>query len=271
MRPERADIAIPEFPHTIEWLNTPFVRASMLIGRKVPLVWFWDCASLNALRALPYVREWHRRYAGTGLHVVGVHSPQFDFGRDAGVVERAALTLDVPFDIALDRDFEIWQLYGNEVWPSLYLWDRRGLLRHYHFGEGEYAQSERAIQELLMEIEPEVELPEPMAPLRETDRPNALVRAPTPHQYMEEDRSPRVVEAGDELAVRYQAAVAAAVLDGAGEVEVKVDGGPSRRVRLEGPGLYTLVESPGHEEHELRLRFLDDARAYAFSFGPGPA
>jgi Thioredoxin like C-terminal domain len=271
VRPARADIAVPEFPPNVEWINVPFLPVGTLLGRSVPLVWFWDHCSLNSLRALPYLREWHRRYLAAGLRVIGVHSPQFEFGRDRTVVEDVAHRLAIEFAVAPDPDFAIWRLYGNEVWPSLYLWDRRGVLRHYHFGEGAYDETELAIQELLREIDEELTLPEPMPPLRETDRPNALVRVPTPHRYLEEDRSARSVSSGGELAIRYEGAVAAVVLDGRGEVELYVDGELVRVLRLQGPGLYELVDSPRHEEHELRLRFRAEARAYAFSFAPGPA
>ena len=265
------EIFAPEFPPDVDWINAPFVRMSTLIGRGVPLVWFWDCASLNSLRALPYVCEWDRRYRDAGLRVIGVHSPQFDFGARREVVEAAVRRLEIPFPVALDSEYEIWRLYGNEVWPSVYLWDRRGVLRYNHAAEGEYQAIELGIQELVREIEPELELPTLMAPLRATDAPDALVRAPTPHRYLEEDRSARDVAAGDELAIRYQAAGAFAVLDGEGEVEVLLDGRPLRMVQLEGPRLYELVDSGAHEQHELRLRFGGDARAYAFSFAPGPA
>lgn len=244
---------------------------STLLGRKVALVWFWDCCSLNCLRALPYLREWHRRYSDLGLHVIGVHSPQFDFGMRRPVVEDAVRRYEIPFAVALDPDYEVWRLYGNELWPALYLGDRRGILRHYHFGEGAYEETERAIQELLREIDGEIELPAPMPPLRETDRADALVVAPTPHLYLREDRSPRRMAAGDELSITYQAAVAGCVLDGRGEVELLLDGKPVRTFELDGPRLYELVDSPQHEEHELALRFRDEALAYAFSFAPAPA
>jgi hypothetical protein len=270
VKPPRADIAVPEFPRDLEWLNVPFLQVSTLLGSSVPLVWFWDCCSLNSLRALPYLKQWHERYSAAGLRVIAVHSPQFDFGRQATIVTDAARRLEITFPVALDSSYEVWRAYGNEVWPALYLWDRRGLLRHYHFGEGEYQQIELAIQELLREIDGELELPEPMAPLRQTDRPDALVRAPTSHRYLEEDRSGRTVGAGEELSVRYQGATAAAVLDGAGEVEVVVDGKPVLELQLDGPRLYELVHSPVHEEHELTLRFRERASAYAFTFGPGP-
>jgi hypothetical protein len=151
------------------------------------------------------------------------------------------------------------------------MWDRRGVLRHYHFGEGGYDETERAIQLLLREIDDVLELPEPMAPLRRTDHPGALVHVPTPHRYMEEDRTARPIEPGEALTVSYEGATAAAVLDGEGKLELEVDGNLRRIIRLDGPRLYKLVESGQHERHELRLRFDDHARAYAFNFAPGVA
>jgi hypothetical protein len=266
-----SEIILPELPESIAWINIRVLPMRALIGRTVPLVWFWDYCSLNALRALPYVQEWHRRYSEHGLRVIGVHSPEFDFGKDRSLVESAVKSLGIEFPVAPDPDFEVWRLYGNEVWPALYLWDRRGVLRHHHFAEGGYEQTERAIQELLLEIHGELDLPELMPPLRPTDHADALVKAPTPHRYLADDRSGREVGAGDELSVRYQGASAAAVLNGSGTVELEVDGRLRRLIQLDGPRLYKLVESGGHEEHELKLRFREPARAYAFSFAAGPA
>jgi len=266
-----AEISAPDFPPDTRWVNAPFVRLGTLLGRHAPLVWFWDLASLNSLRALPYLLEWHRRYERSGLRVVGAHSPQFDFGHDAANVEAAVERLGIPFPVAIDSDYAIWKLYGNEVWPALYLWDRRGVLRHYHFGEGLYADTEAAIGEVLREIDEEVSLPAPMAPLRPTDAPGALVKPPTPHTYVNSDRSPRPVAPGETLRIRYTAAGAAAVLDGHGPVDVWLDDEHVRTVQLEGPRLYELTDTGAHEHHELALVFEDGARAYAFSFVPGLA
>ena len=249
----------------------PFIATGTLLGRTAPLVWFWDYCSLNSLRALPYLQEWHRRYADAGLRVIGVHSPQFEFARDPKLVEDAVRNLGIEFAIALDPEFEIWQLYGNTVWPALYLWDRQAKLRHHHFGEGLYDETEAAIQKALREIDASVSLPAPMVPIRLTDEPGALVKAPTPHSYMAEDRSARRFTAGEEVVIRYQGATAAAVLDGDTTAELEVDGELRRIVRISGPRLYKLVESGRHEEHELKLRLRGEARAYAFSFAPGPA
>jgi len=266
-----ADIYAPEFPPDTVWINAAFMRMGTLLGRNAALVWFWDYTNLNSIRALPYLREWHSRYAPKGLKVIGVHSPQFEFGKDPARVEEAAARLDVPFPITADGDYAIWRLYGTEVWPSLYLWDRRGMLRHLHFGEGVYDDSEAAIQEVLREIDAEAELPAPMAPLRPTDAPGALVKPPTPHTYLNEDKSPRTVAPGEALRIRYSGAGVAAVLDGAGEVEVLLDDDRVSTIVLDGPRLYELVDTGAHEEHEIALVFEDAARAYAFSFVPGPA
>jgi hypothetical protein len=271
MRPSAHDISIPELPPSIEWINARFVPLGTLLGRNIVLVWFWDYCSLNSLRALPYLNEWQRRYVGDGLRILGIHSPQFEFGRDRSNLAAAVARLELGFPVASDADYQVWREYGNEVWPALYLWDRKGLLRYYHFAEGAYEQTERAIQELLLEIDDELQLPEPLAPLRESDREGAPIGIPTPHRYLEDDRTGRTIPAGEELSIRYAGAGAAAVLEGSGKVEVLLDGEPVRTIELDSPRLYELYESPRHERHELRLRFAAQAKAYMFSFAPGPA
>lgn len=265
------DIYLPEFPKQTEWINVPFVATGTLLGRSAPLVWFWDYCSLNSLRALPYLQEWHRRYSDAGLRVIGVHSPQFRFGRDPGVVADAVRRLEIEFAVALDSGFDIWRLYGNKAWPALYVWDRQAKLRHHHFGEGLYEETESVIQDLLREIDAGSEMPALMPPIRLTDKSGALVKAPTPHNYVSEDGSAQPVSAGEVLEIRYQGATAAAVLDGDTTAELEVDGELHRIVRIDGPRLYKLVESGRHEEHELKLRFRGEAKAFAFSFAPGPA
>jgi hypothetical protein len=269
MRPPRLDIPIPEFPPSVDWINASFVRLGTLLGQNAVLVWFWDYCSLNSLRALPYLQEWHRRYGRAGLRAIGVHSPQFDFGRERENVRNAVERLGILFPVAPDPGYEIWREYGNEVWPALYLWNRKGVLRYYHFAEGAYEETEQAIQELLLEIDDDQPLPQPVTPLRESDRAGAHIEVSTPHRYLEADRSGRAVAHGEQLSVRYGGAGAAAVLDGSGVVEVLVDGRPVRRLELDGPRLYELFETPRHEHHELTLRFEAPAIAYMFSFAPG--
>ena len=170
------------------WLNVAFLRMDRLLGRHAVLVEFWDFARVNSLRTLPYLRAWHERYADAGLAVVGVHSPGYSFGRDPAAVERAVERLEIEYPVLLDPELEVWRLYGNRGWPGRYLFDRRGLLRYIHYGEGEYEETEAAIQQLLRELDPELELPSPVEPLRAEDAPGVLLEPQTADIALPRDR-----------------------------------------------------------------------------------
>jgi len=133
-----------------QWLNTQPLQASDLQG-KVVLVNFWTYSCINCLRALPYVRAWAETYKDRGLVVVGVHTPEFAFEKDAGNVRKALANLGVKHAVALDNDFGIWRAFSNRGWPALYLLDARGQIQHQVLGEGRYEQTEAKIRELLNE------------------------------------------------------------------------------------------------------------------------
>jgi len=130
------------------WLNTAPLTAEGLRG-KVVLIDVWTYTCINWLRTLPYVRAWAEKYKDQGLVVIGVHAPEFPFEHDLDNVRQAAKTMRVTYPIAIDNDFSIWRAFDNNYWPALYLLDGEGKIRHQHFGEGEYEQSERNIQRLL--------------------------------------------------------------------------------------------------------------------------
>ena len=180
--PPDAEIYAPEFPRELEWLNVAFLRMNTLMGRGVALVEFWDFARINSLRTLPYLKEWHARYAEAGLRVIGVHTPGYSFGRDRDVVARAVERLEIEYAVALDPDYRLWHQYGNKGWPGRYLFDRTGRLAFIHYGEGEYDDTERAIGELL-----EVEV-DPVAPVRPEDEPGVLLEPQTADIALPRDR-----------------------------------------------------------------------------------
>jgi thiol-disulfide isomerase/thioredoxin len=130
------------------WLNSEPLTAEGLRGRVV-LVDIWTYSCVNWLRTLPYVRAWAERYRDRGLVVVGVHCPEFGFEHDVDNVRHAARELGVDYPVVIDNDFAIWQSLANRYWPALYLVDGDGRIRFHHFGEGNYEETERAIQELL--------------------------------------------------------------------------------------------------------------------------
>jgi thiol-disulfide isomerase/thioredoxin len=130
------------------WLGSKPIPAAQLRGRVV-LVDFWTYSCINWIRTLPYVRAWHERYRDSGLAVIGAHSPEFGFEHDLDNVRRAVAALCVTYPVVIDNDFAIWRSFENHYWPAVYIVDGEGQLRFQHFGEGEYAATDRAIQGLL--------------------------------------------------------------------------------------------------------------------------
>jgi hypothetical protein len=262
--PPGEDIAAPEFPKALDWVNVAFLRMDRLMGRHAVLVEFWDFARINSLRTLPYLVAWHERYPG--LRVIAVQSPGYSFGRDPEVARAALEKLDVPFPVALDVHHAVWRLYGNRGWPGRYVFDRRGILTYFHYGEGDYDGTELAVQEALREIDPDAELPAPLDPIRPEDAPGALMEAQTADIALPADRGRlelvrdwvggedyiEAADAGASASFGFNAGGAWAVLSGGG-VE---------------PGLYetdgtVVAESPG-----LRLHGVQFTPAPPIALGP---
>jgi AhpC/TSA family protein len=261
--PAEAEIAAPEFPPRMDWLGVAFLRMDRLMGRHAVLLEFWDFARVNSLRTLPYLTAWHERYADAGLRVIGVHSPGYSFGRDPENVARAAERLGVPYPVLLDPRLEVWRLYGNRGWPGRYLFDRAGLLRHMHYGEGEYVETELAIQECLRELDPDVELPAPLEPMRPEDAPGVLLEPQTADIALPPDRGRlelvRDWEDGEDWIEAADAGAAASFAFEAGGAFAVLSGGDVE------PGLYetdgtVVAEAPGLRLHGVQ-----------FTPGPPPA
>jgi len=178
--PDQEPVRAPEFEGG-EWLQggPVVIRDS---GGPV-IVDFWDYTCVNCLRTLPYLAEWHRRYARHGLTIVGVHTPEFSFARNAGHLRRAIETLDIPYPVISDPGYRIWEAYTNRYWPTKYFVDARGFLRAHHSGEGAYGESEQFIQALLSEGGVTAEFPPLLAPLRPEDAPGAVCYRVTPELY----------------------------------------------------------------------------------------
>ena len=257
--PPEVEIVAPEFPPRLDWLNVAFLRMDKQLGRQAVLVEFWDFARVNSLRVLPYLKGWHARYGEQGLRIVAVHAPGYSFGRDPGAVAEAVEQLEIAFPVVLDPALEIWRTYGNRGWPGRYLFDRRSRLREVHYGEGAYRDTELAIQELLLEIDPELSLPEPLDPLRPEDEPGVLLEPQTADIALPADRDRLELvrdwsdgedwiearDAGAAASARYTAGGAWAVLSG-----------PVRAGLYETDGM-VVADSPG-----LRL--------HGFQFTPRP-
>ena len=142
--------AMPELNGAVAWLNSAPLTRESLRG-KVVLIDFWTYSCINCLRALPYVEAWSEKYKDAGLVVIGVHTPEFAFEKEQSNVQKAVRDLKVSYPVAIDSDYKIWQAFNNQYWPAHYFIDGKGRIRYHHFGEGEYDESERVIQQLLKE------------------------------------------------------------------------------------------------------------------------
>jgi cytochrome c biogenesis protein CcdA/thiol-disulfide isomerase/thioredoxin len=140
----------PSLSGAVRWLNSGPLTTDSLKG-KVVVVDFWTYSCINCLRSIPYVRAWADKYARQGLVVVGVHAPEFAFEKDFGNVQKAVTELQIGYPVAVDNNYAIWRAFGNQYWPAHYFIDAQGRIRHHHFGEGEYEESEAVIQQLLAE------------------------------------------------------------------------------------------------------------------------
>jgi thiol-disulfide isomerase/thioredoxin len=141
---------LPSLDGATGWLNSPPLTPAGLRGNVV-LAGFWTYTCINWLRQLPYLRAWAGKYSGHGLVVIGVHTPEFSFEHNAGNVQQAVQDMRITYPVATDNEYEVWRAFGNHYWPALYFADTQGRIRHHHYGEGEYAQSEMVIQQLLAE------------------------------------------------------------------------------------------------------------------------
>jgi cytochrome c biogenesis protein CcdA/thiol-disulfide isomerase/thioredoxin len=142
--------AMPPLSGAVQWLNSPRLTPEGLRG-KVVVIDFWTYSCINCLRSLPYVKAWAQKYRDQGLVVIGVHAPEFAFERNVDNVKKAVHDLGIDYPVAIDNNYAIWRAMDNEYWPAHYFVDAQGRIRYHHFGEGDYAQSEQIIQQLLAE------------------------------------------------------------------------------------------------------------------------
>jgi len=240
-------IVAPLFPTGLPWANVAGREASIIQRGKPLLIDFWDFCRPNSVRTLPYLQAWHERYAHHGLRTVGVHSPGFPPAREEDAVRAAVTRLGIEYPVLIDRELELWRDYENQGWPARYLFDGRARLFEYHYGEGAYAETELAIQELLG-----VER-EPLAPLRPEDAPDAALVKQTEDQQ-------------GAYSGPYEARGVWAVLDGSGTVRVN-----GREHEVTHPGAYPLIEHERHTAAALELEIGPDVQCYATCFTPGLA
>jgi cytochrome c biogenesis protein CcdA/thiol-disulfide isomerase/thioredoxin len=276
------------------WINSRPLTMQDLRG-KVVLIDFWTYSCINCLRSLPHLEAWNAKYAKDGLVIIGVHTPEFAFEHVTSNVKSAVNRLGVHYPVVQDNNYNIWNAYQNQYWPAEYLIDQQGHVRHAHFGEGEYGQTENLIRTLLgvrsgsdtkvADTTPTGELtPESYVGYGRAQR---FVGNPEKHDRLASYRLPATVPQDDlalggkwnvqeqraisgpgaMLGLHFLASKVYLVLGGKGKVDVLIDGEKPRTVDVNGDRLYTLVDSPRTLDKQLVLRFTPGISAYAFTFG----
>ncbi len=276
------------------WINSPPLTLDQLRG-KVVLIDFWTYSCINCLRTLPHLKAWYAAYHAKGLVIVGVHTPEFAFEHVASNVQAAVKRLGILYPVVQDNRYKTWDNYANQYWPAEYLIDRSGHIRHTHFGEGEYGQTEQLIRRLL-------DVRGPSARRVADTTPTELL---TPETYLGYARianytgsaigygrstayhpavrlpqneltyggtwrvGPQQIVAGPGafLRLHFHAKNVYVVLGGRGTVRALVDGKPLTTLRVDAYKLYTVRASNTVADATLELRFSPGVRGYSFTFG----
>jgi cytochrome c biogenesis protein CcdA/thiol-disulfide isomerase/thioredoxin len=276
------------------WINSPPLTIPKLRG-KVVLVDFWTYSCINCLRTLPHLKAWYAAYHPKGLVIIGVHTPEFAFEHVTSNVKAAVKRLGVTWPVVQDNSYKTWDNYANQYWPAEYLIDKQGHVRHTHFGEGEYGQTEQLIRKLLDDkgtkapqvadatpggvMTPESYLgyqrlsnyegtnPAPTKMAQYHFAKNVLANTLSYDGMWNVGGEKIVAGKNARLRLHFEARNVYIVLGGNGTVQSLIDGKPAGTIKVNAQRLYTVRASPSYEDALLELRFSPGVQAYSFTFG----
>jgi len=283
------------------WVNSPPLSPEALRG-KVVLLDIWEYTCINWIRTSPYVKAWHRDYAALGLVVVGLHAPEFEFGKRADNIDRGIRDHGLTYPIAVDNEFATWRALGNDAWPAKYLFDGQGRLVKRWVGEGQYDEIEEEIRRQLVVAEPRTQLPSTTLEVRAFAKTGQRSYAGiTNETYVGSDRREpgTFTQEGDWRSgrqyVELRKGTGRIILPFiAGEVNVVMEPGPPGKAavtvlldgkpvgeargadvgtdgvtRFDRSGMLRLVAGASRGRHVLTLVAADPGlRAFVFTFGP---
>lgn len=124
----------PELIDTGDWINSRPLQLKDLQG-KVVVLHFYAFGCINCIRNYPAYRAWHERFKEQGVVVMGIHTPETASERESENVRRKSVEEKFAFPVLIDGKNENWNAWGNSMWPSVYLIDKEGYLRHFWPGE----------------------------------------------------------------------------------------------------------------------------------------
>jgi cytochrome c biogenesis protein CcdA/thiol-disulfide isomerase/thioredoxin len=289
-----------------EWMNTPDGEALDLkdLRGQVVLIDFWAYSCINCQRSIPHVVAWDETYRDRGLQVIGIHSPEYAFEKDAGNVAAGIEDFGIEYPVALDNALATWTNYRNRYWPAHYLIDAEGTVRHISFGEGNYAATEAMIRELLQDADPEIDLPAATDVADDTPEVGSTTRetflgsskdvnfggddkytagtstfafpkdqpadsfALDGEWTVETQFATPAGDAGGSIRLDYHAAEARVVLAGSGTITVEDEEGEKTTIDVEGtPRSYELSKRDDIAAGILTLDVPAGVEVYSFTFG----
>lgn len=295
----------PSIKGISQWLNTPDGAPVDLAQQrgKVVLIDFWAYSCINCQRSIPHVVAWDAAYRAAGLEIIGIHSPEYAFEKDAANVAAGARAFGITYPVALDNDLATWTNYRNRYWPAHYLVDAGGTVRHIAFGEGNYAATEKLIRELLVQANPGVQLPPPTEVADDTP----AVGSTTPETFLGSSKDvnfagPGTYEPGQgdyafpadqpadtfalsgtwdvqtqfaspaagsaDVRLAFHAREVRMVLAGQGSIRVRLDGGAEQVVPVSGtPRSYGVADGLDGGAHVLDVAVDPGVQVYSFTFG----
>ena len=277
-----------------DWINTKPLTIAQLRG-KVVLVDFWTYSCINCLRTLPHLEAWNATYRKQGLVIIGVHTPEFAFEHVSSNVRAAVKRLGIKYPVVQDNRFKTWDNYSNQYWPAEYLIDKTGHVRHTHFGEGQYGETEQLIRRLLGArgaksprmpdttptglLTPETYLgyqrlsnyvgtpvsPDIVAPYRLPAELPQNTLAYGGEWKLDSERATAV--RNSHLALHFHAKNVYIVLGGHGTVRASIDGRVVKTIPVTAQKLYTVRASKRTADTTVDLAFTPGVQAYSFTFG----
>ena len=284
----------PELTGTGRWINSEPLSLSELRGRVV-LIDFWTYSCINCIRTIPYLNEWHTKYADDGLVIIGVHTPEFEFEKNYDNVNAAVARYGIEYPVVQDNEYATWRAYKNNFWPRKYIVDKEGVIRYDHIGEGGYEETEHVIQTLLgidgtvtsgaLPDFSKIGTPElylgygyARAPLgnpegfvadstityasRNVTTENTVYLSGTWYNGKDSIRSVN----NSRLSLIYTARYVNIVAGGSGNIVATVDGSVST-IAISGSALYTIHEGKEYDTLLLDIAFTPGIELYTFTFG----
>ena len=290
-------VKAPEFKD-VKWVNSKPIKLKDLKG-KVVLIDFWTYSCINCRRTMAYLKKWYKKYRKKGLVIIGIHSPEFKFEEKEENVKKAIKELGIGYPVCLDNKRTMWEEYNNHYWPAKFLIDKEGNIEYANFGEGNYRDTEDAIQILLnMKAKLEKEKapgymfdqsPETYAGfLRNQGLGSGLVcdkkgcsvyvdnnkHEPNviyPDGRWEQDKEYlELKNAPGKISYYFNAREVNIVMAPVGkpvQADVFIDNKKKQTIRINSPGMYTVFKDKKYKERDLGIVFKGKVRIYVFTFG----